>query len=115
KGERLLDLFLSQGIDLSIFKNEIYNPLLHIASRGEKKVLIKFIEAGIDIDPVNSDGYSPLMWLIKIGEYEMAETFLQLGANPERKTKSGLTAYDLARTTRRIPMLKLLERYGVEK
>lgn len=69
----------------SVFKN---NP----------KLASLLLSKHADINHVDKLGYTPLLWAASMdfGESTMLRTLLRAGADPESRTKDGLTALQLA-------------------
>jgi len=80
-----------------------------ISNRVEMARLL--IEHGADVNHVDKNGMTPLLYAASIdfGDASMIDLLLHSGANPDARTKEGLTALDLSRKYKLSRLLDRLE------
>jgi ankyrin repeat protein len=84
--------------------------LAAIANRTETARLL--IQRGANVNHVDKKGMTPLLYAASIdfGDSEMIDLLLKAGANPQARTKDGLTALDLARKYKHTHLIPALSK-----
>jgi ankyrin repeat protein len=73
-----------------------------------------YLTAGMDPNVADSQGWTPLMWAAKDANLPVLEALIAAQADPNQKTKDGLTAYRIAAAASRWEMASALKEAGAE-
>ena len=75
-------------------------PLHVVAVQGDLEAAQLLLRAGADVNAEGDEGYTPLHDAVEQSNYEMVALLLKAGADRLRVTRTGLSAADIASTTR---------------
>ncbi len=81
--------------------------LKNASAANHRDVVLLAVSLGADIDYTEPDtGLTALHYAVIFGSVETVRALLELGCNPHRRTRSGVTPIDIARTRASNPHLK---------
>lgn len=111
----IVDLLLENGASVDDDKDDYGTPL-HVAAGGGKIEIARLLlREGADVDAIDRNDSTPLTHAIEKGHLAMAEALLAAGAGlTSRHTEFEMSALDLAATTDRDDVVRLLIEYGAE-
>jgi hypothetical protein len=88
---------------------------LHMCGMSARNELATalLIESGANKEAVDTYGFKPIHRMASNNLAIGAEALLSAGVNPNSKTTSGITAYDIARSSRSYDVLRILQKHLV--
>lgn len=104
---RAVPVLVARGANVNADNVYGFTPLLQSASRGHVAVTRCLIDAGARVNHQDREGWTALHKAVSNGHLEVALMLLARGANPGLAHKSGLTAADIARQSKRPSMQRL--------
>ena len=83
---------------------------LHLASWSNKKYVVELLKNVADINAQNKDGTTPLHHAARWNSTEAISVLLQHGASTNIKNNKGRTPYDVARSSKKKEVMRLMNR-----
>jgi len=107
---RIQQLFESKKLNIDYIDSENQFSFLHNAvGQGKTESVRTLLRLGADPDIVAMAGFTPLMVAVYFNHVHLVKILIQAGANKEKQSESGETAYDLAIQSDNPEIIELLK------
>ena len=100
---------LNDGMPVDICDDDGWTAL-HIASWSDNKYVVELLKNGADKNAQNNDGTTPLHHAARWNSAEAISVLLQYGASTNIRNKKGRTPYDIALSSKKKEMVRLMKR-----
>jgi ankyrin repeat protein len=108
----IVRLLIERGADVNVADKDQKWTALHFAARDQKEPIVRaLLEAGAKVDPVDVFGNTPLWRAVSNASpnLDVVKELLAHGADPFKKSKSGVAPIDIARDMERSDLVALFE------
>ena len=106
----IVDL-VERGANVNYLNAQRETPMHAAAARGHLHVMQYLQRQRAYLHPRTVENWIPLHHAVRFGHQNIVSYLLANGAPLYLRTRTGQTVFDIAKGTRNIPMLNLLERY----
>ena len=102
---------LRAGADPDSTGPNVFNALLHFASRGNVEAVQEIVRLGANVNVQESDKWTPLMFACFRGDIQSVIFLMNNGADQTLKNKTGETALDLAVGEKHTAVVEILKSF----
>lgn len=102
-------LVLKMGADIREMDANRMQPLHIAAKHGFDSLVGLLINNGADVEAEDKDGFTPIHWAASGGNEAAVQQLLDKGASITRKTRNGDLPVRIARRSRRLRIMKMLQ------